>query len=158
MISLDRRTKDLLQNHILQNEGFVEFPYDDKNPNTTFTHDNCVGKLTIGIGTLLPLTRDEAFLLVWHRMNIIFDEIESYDGMYHFFFDLLEHRLAFLALADMSYNLGAPRFMGFKKMIKHVLNRDFTLASDEAMNSKWATQVPNRASLVRELLKRSDDE
>lgn len=158
MISLDKSTKNLLQNHILQNEGFEEYPYDDKDPSNNFTHDDCKGKLTIGIGTLLPLTKEEAFLLVWHRMNIIFDEIQNYDGMDGFFFDLLDenHTLVFLAMADMSYNLGAPRFMKFQKMIKHIKDRNFLNASKEAMNSIWAEQVPNRAYSVKELLERSN--
>lgn len=50
-----------------------------------------------------------------------------------------------LALIDMTYNLGWPRFSGFKKMIAAIKAGDFEKAAAEALDSRWAGQVGQRA-------------
>lgn len=49
------------------------------------------------------------------------------------------------ALMNMCFNLGIGRLLGFKKMIMALTAKDYTKAAIEALDSKWATQVPNRA-------------
>lgn len=57
-----------------------------------------------------------------------------------------------LVLIDMMFNLGKPRFKGFKKMIKAVNNQDYKTASDEMVDSLWYTQVKTRGkNLVKQM-------
>jgi len=50
-----------------------------------------------------------------------------------------------LIIANMMFNLGYPRLSKFVGMKAGVDARDFSSAADEMVDSKWYTQVPNRA-------------
>lgn len=49
------------------------------------------------------------------------------------------------ALVDMMFNLGQARFRGFIKMIAAIRQGDWQEAAKQALDSKWADQVGNRA-------------
>jgi len=49
-----------------------------------------------------------------------------------------------LALTDMMFNLGEPRFLNFKKMIQAVKNGDYKEAAAQAKDSIWCEQVGQR--------------
>ncbi len=57
------------------------------------------------------------------------------------------------ALINMCFNLGLPRLKGFKRMIAALEAQNYTLAAQEALNSKWATQVGQRAKDVAVMLR-----
>ncbi len=57
------------------------------------------------------------------------------------------------AIIDMAYNLGEPRLFGFKKMRAAIEDGDWDRAADEALDSKWATQVGQRAHTVADWLR-----
>ena len=50
-----------------------------------------------------------------------------------------------LIIANMMFNLGYPRLSKFKGMKAGVDSRSWASAADEMVDSKWYTQVPNRA-------------
>ena len=52
------------------------------------------------------------------------------------------------ALMNMCFNLGIGRLLGFRKMIMALTAKDYTNAAREALDSKWATQVGDRAKQV----------
>jgi lysozyme len=45
----------------------------------------------------------------------------------------------------MMFNMGRPRLSKFKGMKAGVDARDWNKAADEMVDSRWYTQVPNRA-------------
>jgi len=49
------------------------------------------------------------------------------------------------ALMNMCFNLGLTRLLGFRKMISALIDKDYARAANEAIKSKWATQVGQRA-------------
>jgi lysozyme len=52
-----------------------------------------------------------------------------------------------LAVVDMIFNLGGPRFSGFVKFIAALKAKDYLTAAAEMADSKWAlVDVPNRAA------------
>jgi lysozyme len=51
-----------------------------------------------------------------------------------------------LAVVDMIFNMGGPRFSKFAKFIAALKARDYLTAAAEMADSKWAKQVPNRAA------------
>ena len=53
-------------------------------------------------------------------------------------------------LANMAFNLGLPRLGKFKKSLAAVQEQDWEKAAVEMMDSKWATQVGNRAVRLKE--------
>lgn len=57
------------------------------------------------------------------------------------------------ALMNMCFNLGLPRLKGFKLMIAALEEKNYTLAAQEALNSKWAKQVGQRAKDVAVMLR-----
>ncbi len=48
-------------------------------------------------------------------------------------------------IANMMFNMGRPRLSAFKGMKAGVDARDWDKAADEMVDSRWYTQVPNRA-------------
>jgi lysozyme len=52
------------------------------------------------------------------------------------------------ALMDMCFNLGITRLLEFKAMIAALIDRNYTKASIEALRSKWASEVGQRAKDV----------
>lgn len=48
-------------------------------------------------------------------------------------------------IANMMFNMGRPRLSKFKGMKRGVDARDWNAAADEMVDSKWYTQVTNRA-------------
>ena len=53
-------------------------------------------------------------------------------------------------LANMAFNLGLPRLGKFKNFLAAVQEQDWEKAAVEMMDSKWATQVGNRAVRLKE--------
>ncbi|MBT1744892.1 glycoside hydrolase family protein [Enterobacter hormaechei] len=60
------------------------------------------------------------------------------------------------ALVDMCFQLGVQGVLQFKKMIQHLNAREYEKAADEALNSKWARQTPNRAKRVTDVIRYGD--
>lgn len=111
-------------------EDFIGMPYDDN-----------LGIPTIGYGTKLPLDKVEATLLLEKRFNDSLKEVkENID-----FFDTLPND-AKEVLLNMAYNMGIPRLMKFKKMLKALEEKDYREASKEMINSRWYRQVGSRAT------------
>ena len=55
-----------------------------------------------------------------------------------------------LILANMMFNLGRPRLTNFVRMREAVNKGDWQEAKIQMLDSKWANQVPNRASRLSE--------
>lgn len=60
------------------------------------------------------------------------------------------------ALVNMCFQLGVSGVLQFKKMIAHLNNNEYELAADEALNSKWTKQTPNRAKRVTDVIRYGD--
>ena len=131
---------ECLIKQIKKHEGYVRFPYNDS-----------VGTPTIGYGRNLKsvgLSRQEAGILLLNDIDIAFHQlIDKYPESVN-----LDQK-RFEALVNMVFNLGIGRFMGFKKMIAALKIEDFDLAADEALDSRWAIQVGNRAFELSEQIR-----
>ena len=61
--------------------------------------------------------------------------------------DICDHPEAVqLVLTNMAFNLGQTRLSGFKRMLAAVNERNYKQASVEMIDSRWAKQVPKRAT------------
>lgn len=55
-------------------------------------------------------------------------------------------------LQNMCFNMGLPRLLKFKKMIAALEKQDYKTAAEEMLNSKWATQVGQRAIRLAQIM------
>ena len=136
-----------LLNQIKKDESFNGFPYIDPIVNVDKNFKQQYNKLlpslnlTIGYGTLLPLSKTEAELLLNHRLKLIKIELSQKCSIFK---DLPGD--AQEILLNMAYNLGVPKLCEFKKMWKALSEWDFEKAADEMLDSRWAKEVKNRAT------------
>jgi len=125
---------DNVLNQLVQDEGFNGMPYNDH-----------LGKLTIGIGTLLPITVEEAKILLHYRLKSKINELYSREVWIGSLPDKAQE-----VLVNMCYQLGVNGLLKFKKMIVALKAGNFEEAAKEGLDSRWAKQTPNRANRLME--------
>ena len=54
---------------------------------------------------------------------------------------------------NMCYQMGVSGFSKFKKTIKYLADKEYEKASKEMLDSRWATQTPNRAKKLSDIVK-----
>ena len=57
------------------------------------------------------------------------------------------------AMIDICFNLGLTRLRGFVNALEAMSREQFDVAADEFMDSRWATQVGNRANEITEMIR-----
>ena len=125
-----------------------------------------LGLPTMGIGHLITKDDPEYGLSVGtvveqSRVQSAFNlditvTLEDCQRLYKDFNDLPEE--VQLIIANMMFNLGYPRLSKFKGMKANVDARDWPGAADEMVDSKWYTQVPNRARRLVDRMRSCDNE
>ena len=119
----------------------------------THCYEDHLGLETIGVGRCiaegsLGLSDDEVEYLLANDIARCREELTD---EYFWFPALNDARQA--ACINLIFNLGATRLRGFVKSLDAMANEKFDLAADEFMNSKWATQVGNRAVEVTDMIR-----
>jgi len=107
------------------------------------TYECTAGKTTLGVGRNVQevgITEAEAMHLLSNDIARVAGECY---GAFSWFKDLDELRKE--AVINMVFNLGLTRFKQFKKTISYIEAGEFQLAGAEALDSKWAKDVGNRA-------------
>jgi lysozyme len=102
-------------------------------------YKDTVGKWTIGVGRNLSdrgLSDEEIDFLL---DNDIDDHLLELETALPWIVDLDEVRQR--VLADMAFNLGVPKLLGFKQTLAAIRRQDFWMASVGMMNSKWSDDV-----------------
>lgn len=113
------------------------------------------GKLTIGVGRNLDdrgITSDESAYL----LN---NDIDSH------WIELLEHlpwvetldEVRQRVMLDMAFNLGISGLLTFRRTLGHIKAGNYALASSAMLESKWATQVGQRARRLASMMKTGKD-
>lgn len=131
---------ETLLHRVMRDEGFAARPYRDTE-----------GVLTIGFGTNLEagITHDQAQAMLELAMLARWDDLtrrKTWVGG----LPLPARR----ALANMAYNLGVPRLLGFRRMWAALERGDYRAAADEALDSRWAEQVGARAQRIADDIRR----
>ena len=114
-------------------------------------------KLSIGYGRNLDdvgISKAEADAMLAADVTIAYTEASGFD----WFTGLNGPRRA--AIVDMIFNLGLPRFRGFKNTLMYLDQADYIGASAEILagtghggRSRWYVQVGQRAEEISEMLK-----
>lgn len=130
---------------LIKDEGYVTYPYDDATGKRVKAP---IGNTTIGIGINLDegITFDEAEYLCIKRIRAIERELSRLP-----FYDSLDIVRKYVII-NLSFNLGVKGMMGFKKMLAHIENANYKIASDELLNSKAARQLPNRYNRLAKIM------
>ena len=123
-------------------EGFRGQPYNDT-----------LGFATIGYGTRLPLTPEEAEWLMMRRWDIMRMQLRA--AYRQETGESLDHlpTNAVRALDNMVYQLGPSKVMAFKKMVAALVKRDFAEAAAQMKDSRWHDQTPNRCERAAALMR-----
>ncbi len=123
-----------------------------------------LGLPTFGIGHLITKDdpeygKDVGSVVEQSRVQSAFNlditvTLEDCQRLYKDFNDLPEG--VQLIIANMMFNLGYPRLSKFKGMKANVDARDWSGAANEMVDSKWYTQVPNRARRLVDRMRSCD--
>ena len=110
-----------------------------------------VGKTTIGVGRNLDdvgLRADEIDLML---TNDIAAAVADLDRSLPWWRGLSDARRR--VMANMAFNLGIGRLLGFKNMLAATSAGRYGEAAAEMLNSKWAKQVGDRAIRLATMMK-----
>ena len=118
---------DSLKDH----EGYRGMPY------------KCTaGKLTIGYGCRLPLSKKESEFILRYRVYKTKKRIIN--KLSDVWYSLPKHVKE--VLIEMGYQMGVTGLFKFKKTMKFICAMDFEAASIEMLDSEWARKHTKRAT------------
>ena len=127
-----------ISEQLKRDEGVVKHAYRDH-----------LGYLTIGIGFLIDERKGgrmpDEVMEFWLGYEIEKRRVALSKAI-PFFDDLDEARQG--ALVNMAYQLGVNGVLAFKKMLHSMQRGDYDIAAKEALDSRWATQTPERAKRI----------
>jgi len=110
--------------------------------------------ITVGVGRNLDengglgLSEDEIDYLLANDITRVKNELAD---TYFWFNGINEARQD--AMIDICFNLGLTRLRGFVNALEAMSREQFDIAADEFMDSRWASQVGNRAVRVTEMIR-----
>jgi lysozyme len=105
---------------------------------------------TIGWGRNLShngITKSEADILFEN------DYSKAAKDLSPFYWYMIQPMQVKYALINMCFNLGIGGLLEFRKMIAALSVKNYTQAAIEALNSKWADQVGNRAKDIAVMIR-----
>jgi len=86
------------------------------------------------------LTEEEAYYLCMNDIAIVEKELLDSKPIVNQLNDVRQ-----MVLVDMAFNMGVPRLKLFKNMWLAIEKVNYPLACEEMIDSRWASQVGNRA-------------
>lgn len=134
---------DALLDTLRAEEGWRPYAYDDSE-----------GFATIGYGFLIDarkgvgLPRPVAEFWLRYAVN---ERLAELQRLWPAFKD--QPADVQLALGNLAYNVGVSGVLGFKKMLGALERGDRTEAAEHLLDSRYTTQVPNRAGRLARLLR-----
>lgn len=108
-------------------------------------YKDIVDKWTVGYGRNIQdrgISTDEAELMFQNDKKLCIKQLNQYSWY------LVAPQHTQFALINMCFNMGINRLLGFKKMVRALIEKNYTQAAIEALDSKWAQQVGQRAKDV----------
>jgi len=139
--------KDQLVKELIMDEGYK-----------TETYEDHLGFLTLGVGHLVldtdpeinqpvgtPVSEERIKQCLSDDIDNVCDELDRNMPWWQ---NLDDNRQR--VLANMCFNLGCPRLSNFNRFLRALKAEKWEEAAEEMMDSKWATQVGNRAVRLRD--------
>tara|TARA_R110002012_G_scaffold2011_5_gene9577 strand:- start:707 stop:1135 length:429 start_codon:yes stop_codon:yes gene_type:complete len=113
-------------------------------------YKDTVGKTTIGVGRNLDdvgISGEEAMILLKNDIQRTLDQLDAHIDWWREL-DAPRQR----ALISMAFNVGIYGLKKFEKTLNALKNKRWVEASNEMMDSKWATQVGRRAEMLSQIM------
>ena len=113
------------------------------------------GRLTIGVGRNLEekgISEQEAMVLLENDINECIADLQTLFDDDPARFNNLPQPVQNV-LVDMRFNLGPNGFRSFTNMIRAIKENDFHTAALEMKDSRWFTQVGDRAETLVQMMK-----
>ena len=133
---------DSLIQELIMDEGFKYEVYEDH-----------LGFPTLGVGHLItkkdeeygkpvgtPISEERIHECLKQDIEIVCEELDRNEAWWRGLDDTRQR-----VVANMCFNLGYPRFSGFKRFLAAMGTSQWETAAEEMLDSKWATQVGARA-------------
>jgi lysozyme len=117
-------------------------------------YTDTVGKVTGGIGRNLtdrPFFDDEIALMLKNDIALVQTELDQRLPWWREMTDARQN-----VMANMCFNLGINRLMGFGKTLAHMRVGEYEAAAREMLDSKWAKQVGARAVRLAALMREGE--
>lgn len=117
-------------------------------------YTDTVGKITGGVGRNLsdrPFSEDEIDLMLKNDIDLVVRELDRIAPWWRGLSDARQN-----VMANMTYNLGANRLLGFKKFLTYAQAGRFDAAAGEMLDSLWAKQVGARAQRLADLMRKGE--
>lgn len=128
-------------------EGFRSCVYKDSEGYWTIGHGILVDDRLAGAG----ITEEESLWLAERRVRKRLDELNL-----HIPWWIEQPRIIQKSLVNMSYQMGVPKLLGFRKMLAAMQQNDYVRAAEEALDSKWAQQTPDRAKKIADQIRSAE--
>ena len=127
-----------LKRDITRREGLRLFVYDDH-----------LGNPTIGVGRLLSrgISETTAMQMLEEDIDIVLNELTQKLPWFDEMPEVVQE-----CLVDLGFNLGVPRLMQFQLTLGFLQAHKWQEAAEELLRSRYATQVPNRANEIAEMI------
>ena len=143
---------DKLIELIKQDEGLRLRVYDDATGQPVVKGYTLVGNPTIGYGRLLTKGRGISLSEAEHLLTRdITETLANLSDAFPWFDDLDDVRAR--VIASMAFNMGLPRFMGFKRLRAAVMRGQWDLAAKEILDSNAARMLPTRYGGLAKMMK-----
>jgi lysozyme len=133
--------RDALASQLVIDEGLKLKPYQDT-----------VGKWTIGVGRNLDdvgISKAEAMMLLGADIDKVMTQLDAQLPWWRSMTDARQQ-----ALANMAFNLGIERLLGFKNTLAAMQAERYDEAANGMLASKWALQVGQRARRLADMMKK----
>jgi lysozyme len=114
-----------------------------------------LGFNTIGCGRNLDtngISDDEVDYLLANDIKNVNADLDKYLSWWRNLDDVRQR-----CLEDMAFNLGVHGLLGFKNMLLAMQDKNWEVAANEMMDSKWASQVGGRATRLEYMMRNGKD-
>jgi lysozyme len=142
---------------MMDREKLIDELIMDEGLKTEVYHDH-LGYATLGVGHLIvegdeefglpvgtPVSEDKVKEYLNKDIDIVCSELDRNMSWWR---NLDDERQR--VMANMCFNLGYPRLSKFVKFLAAMQEEDWSKAGEEMLDSKWATQVGNRAQRLKD--------
>ena len=113
-------------------------------------YDDHLGYKTIGVGRCIELrgiSETTAMQMLDEDIDIVITELKQNLPWFDDMPEVVQE-----CLVDLGFNLGVPRLMQFQLTLGFLQAHKFQEAAEELLRSRYATQVPNRANEIAEMI------
>ena len=138
----------ILDKELRRDEGVRrEFYLDSLGIKTVGVGHDCEAN-PLPIGWMPPLDDEQINMLLNHDLQVTFAALDLHIPYWKSLDDVRQR-----VLANMTFNMGIDRLLGFHRMLAATSNHDWEVAASEMLDSKWAKQVGDRAIRLSNMMK-----